>query len=263
MPSETASSPSKTLSSVDRALALLEILAREGRLNLTELAKRLQSGKPTVFRLAASLIERGWVVKGDDFRYGLGPAALNLAVQRDHGLDLKTRLMPILVELHEETQETVHLSQLEGRYIAYQSQLLSTKAVISLSWGGRLPAHCTSPGMALLAAMPDSYITWFLNKPLQIYNDLSPKNAEDVWEGVENIRKRGYSINRGAYRNDIGGVGVAVLDSGGTPIAGISICIPVFRMEETDIGALGQRLIRAAQEAQLLLKQPVAQVGSY
>lgn len=263
MSSETGSPPSKTLSSVDRALSLMEILAREGRLNLTELAKRLQSGKPTVFRLASSLIQRGWIVKGDDFRYGFGPVALSLFTQQEKGFDLKTRLMPILLELHKETQETVHLSRLEGRHIVYQCQLLSTKAVISLSWGGRLPAHCTSPGMALLAAMPDSHINWFLSQPLQIYNDLSPTTADEVWKEIERVRKRGYSINLGAYRNDIGGVGVAVRDAHGTPVAGISVCIPVFRLGETDTDALGQRLIRAASEAQMLLEIPASQVGSY
>lgn len=259
MSSELPPPAPKAPSSIDRALSLLEALAQGEGLNLTELAKRLKSSKPTIFRVAAALIERGWVTKDKDLRYSLGPEALSLGGHRDPLPDVKARLMPILIELNEETEETIHLTRLEGRYVVYLSQLLSTKPVVSLArLGGRSPAHCVSPGLALLAALPDDRIDWILSAPLVRHTDLSPVTADAVWEEIALVRKRGYAVNRGAYRADVGGVGVAVLDAAGNPLVGISVCFPVFRLMRMDIDVLGQRLLRAARDARALIGEPAS-----
>ena len=244
----------ETLTSVERALVLLEVLAREDQLTLTQLADRLQSGKTTVFRLVATLAERGWVTKGQDLRYGLGPSALALGAIRDCSPDLKRLLLPIMIELHEETRETIHLTHMEGRYIVYVNQLLSPQPVVSLATlGSRSPAHCVSSGLAQLAALPQSRLDWVLDTPLVRYTDKSPSNADQLRKDITKIRKRGYAINKGLFRPDVGGVGVAVCNPAGDPIAGLSICIPVFRLLRLDLDQLGQRLLRAARDAESVI----------
>jgi len=249
-----AAEKTETLSSVERALALMEVLGQEGPLTLTQLAERLQASKTTVFRLAATLAERGWVTKDEELRYSLGPSALALGASGEGLPDLKKLLLPIMIELHEETQETIHLTRLEGRYIVYVHQLLSPKPVVSLATlGGRSPAHCVSPGLAQLAALPDSRIDWVLNAPLIRYTDKSPADADAVRREIEEVRRRGFGINLGSFRPDVGGVGVAVRNSRGEPIAGLSVCVPVFRLAQLDIDLLGQRLLRAARDAETAL----------
>ncbi len=253
----------ETLSSVERALTLMEVLGREERLTLTQLADRLQFGKTTVFRLAATLAERGWVIKDEDLRYSLGPAALALGASREDALDLKKLLLPIMIELHEETQETIHLTRLEGRYIVYVHQLLSPQPVVSLATlGGRSPAHCVSPGLAQLAALPDSRIDWVLDAPLHPFTEKSLTEPEAVRSEIEQVRRRGYGINLGSFRSDVGGVGVAVRNSRDDPIAGLSVCVPVFRLAQLDIELLGRRLLRAARDAESVLRNHPAMPGS-
>lgn len=244
-----------TLSSVERALALLEVLARERSLNLTQLSERLDTGKTTAFRLAATLVERGWLSKGADFRYSLGPAAVSLGGAHGDQIDLKKLLLPIMMELHEESEETVHLTRLEGRYIVYLHQMLSPKPVVSLtSLDMRSPAHCVSPGLAQLAALPDEQLDWVLNAPLVRYTSISPTHVDAVRAQVARVRETGYSINLGSFREDVGGVGVAVLDASGAPVAGLSLCIPVFRLSVLDVPALGRRLMRAARDAEIVMR---------
>jgi DNA-binding IclR family transcriptional regulator len=250
------------LSSVERALALMEVLASEDRLTLTQLADRLQAGKTTVFRLAATLAARGWIVKDEYLRYRLGPSALALGASRQGSLDLKTLLLPIMIELHEETEETIHLTRLEGRYIVYTHQLLSPKPVVSLATlGGRSPAHCVSAGLAQLAALPDSRVDWVLDAPLVSYTDKSLTDADLVRKEIEQVRKRGYGINWGAFRSDVGGVGVAVRNGRGEPIAGLSVCVPVFRLSGMDLERLGLRLLRAARDAERVINSCTATPG--
>ncbi len=250
----TATKPER-LSSVERAICMLELLSDAGSLNLTQLADRLSTGKTTAFRLASSLVELGWLSKDEDLRYRLGPGALRLGAGTDIGPDLPTLLRPIMVDLHEETQETIHLTRLDGREVVYLEQLVSPKPVLSVAViGSRSPAHCVSSGLAQLARLPKSRIDWVLRAPLRRYTDASVTDPAVIREEIERVRSRGYGINRGSFRQDVGGVGVAVVNHRGEPIAGLSVCMPVFRMTEHDLDALGRRLLEAAEEARQILE---------
>ena len=70
---------------------------------------------------------------------------------------------------------------------------------------------------------------------------------------IARVREKGFGVNLGSFREDVGGVGVAVRNSRGEPIAGLSLCIPVFRLVALDIDKLGERLLRAARDAELVL----------
>jgi DNA-binding IclR family transcriptional regulator len=66
--------------SVDRAVTILEILARRGEAGVTEIAARLGVHKSTAFRLVAALEKRDLVVQeGERGKYRLGPGLVRLA----------------------------------------------------------------------------------------------------------------------------------------------------------------------------------------
>ncbi|WP_064077524.1 IclR family transcriptional regulator [Prescottella equi] len=246
---------SGTISSVNRALSLLELLAENNGLTVTQLADRLGTGKATAFRLTKTLVERGWAEKDDELRYRLGPGLLSLAPALQVGQEIRGRLRPIMDELHDETQETVHLTILRGRYVTYIEQLVSPKPVHSVSTlGGRSPAHCVSPGLAQLAVLPDDAVDWTLAAPLRRYTERSLTNPDDVRKQLERVRSVGYAVNRGAFRAEVGGVGVAVLDERGKPVAALSVCMPIYRMQTSNLDAVGEQLVAASVDARRVLK---------
>ncbi|CAM3177167.1 IclR family transcriptional regulator [Prescottella defluvii] len=242
---------SGTLSSVNKALSLLELLAENNGLTVTQLADRLGTGKATAFRLTKTLVDRGWVEKDDELRYRLGPGLLSLAPALQPGQDIRRRLRPIMEELQDETQETIHLTVLQGRFVTYVEQLVSPKPVHSVSTlGGRSPAHCVSPGLAQLAALSDDAVDWILAGPLRRYTEHSLTDPDDVRAELQRVRGRGYAVNGGAFRAEVGGVGAAVLDGRGKPIAALSVCMPIFRMQTTDLDEIGKLLVSAVLDAQ-------------
>lgn len=246
---------SDTLSTVNRALTLLELLAENNGLTVTQLADRLGTGKATAFRLTKTLVERGWVDKDDEMRYRLGPGMLSLAPALRPGQDLRRNLRPIMDELHDETRETIHLTILQGRYVTYVEQLVSPKPVHSVSTlGNRSPAHCVSPGLAQLACLAEDAVDWILAAPLRRYTEHSITDPDEVRTELEQIRHRGYAVNRGSFRAEVGGVGVAVLDGRGKPIAALSVCMPIFRMQTTNLDDVGTLLVSAALDAQRSLQ---------
>lgn len=242
---------SDTLGSVNRAMSFLELLAENDGLTVTQLADRLGTGKATAFRLAKTLVERGWVEKDEELRYRLGPGLLSLAPALQLGQDIRHRLRPIMDDLYDQTQETIHLTVLQGRYVTYVEQLVSPKPVHSVSkLGSRSPAHCVSPGLAQLAALPDDALDWVLAVPLRRYTERSLTDPADVRAELQRVRSRGYAVNCGAFRAEVGGVGAAVLDPRGKPIAALSVCMPLYRMSEMDLDGIGALLISATTDAQ-------------
>jgi DNA-binding IclR family transcriptional regulator len=228
----------------------LEELAEEGALGATDLAARLGTAKATAFRLARTLQHRGYVVQDPDATYRLGPSCLRLGDAARGGMDLRIGVRPILEALHAVTDETVQLTILSGREVIYLDQLLSPKPVLSVSTiGARSPAHAVSPGLALLAALSHDQLEAVLLGALDRYTDQTITDPERLRAEIELIRKRGYAVNRGGYRRDVGGVGAAILDYKTQPVAAISVCVPVYRLDQMEIGQLGLHVRRAAAEA--------------
>src|SRR4029078_1553698 len=71
---------SGSVQSVDRAVCILELLARHGEQGVTEVAGELGVHKSTAFRLVATLEQRGLVEQTEDRgKYRLGVGLLRLA----------------------------------------------------------------------------------------------------------------------------------------------------------------------------------------
>lgn len=242
------------LASVDRALRLLEELARGGDLGATELALRLGAAKATAFRLARTLQARGYVVQNPDATYRLGPRCMLLATGVHASLDMRRAVLPALEALHEATEETVQLSVLDGREVVYVEQLLSRKPVRSVGeLGSRAPAHCVSGGLAQLAHLDRDGLERFLAPGLERYTDRTVTSAAALRRELALVRARGWAINEGRYRREVGGVSAAVLDMHGRAVAAINVCVPVYRLAELGSDWLGEHVLRAGDQAGGLL----------
>ncbi|WP_158228221.1 IclR family transcriptional regulator [Pseudonocardia sp. MH-G8] len=240
---------STSLSSVERAVSMVEALAAHESLSATQLAEVLDTGKATAFRLARTLVARGWLVQDEDRSYRLGPGLLGLT-GRTAELDLSGELRSVMSELRDQTGETIHLTKLDGRHIVYLEQLESPQPVLSVAvLGSRSPAHCVSPGLAQLAALTPERLEWVLSVPLPRHTDASLSEPGLLRQELARVRARGYAINVGGYRAEVGGVGSAVVDDAGRPVAGLSVCVPVYRLHRLDAHRIGRMLADAAVDA--------------
>jgi DNA-binding IclR family transcriptional regulator len=244
-----ATAEGTALSSVDRALRLLEELARHGPLGATDLANRTGCAKATAFRLARTLQGRGFVVQNPDATYRLGPRCLLLATGVHASFDVRREALPAMEALRDETGETVQLTVLEGTDVVYVEQVASSKPVRSVgTMGQRAPAHCVSGGLSLLAALPFDRVRALLPNPLPRPTSASIPSLERLAAELERIRVRGYAVNRGGFRSDVGGVGTSVIDAHGRAVAALNICVPLFRLEELGVERLGGLVARAAAD---------------
>ena len=95
--------------SVDRALAVLEILARDGHAGVSDIAEEMGIHKSTVSRLLGSLVSREMVHQNSERgKYQLGFGILRLASSIPGRLSLVREARPVLEALADQFKETVN-----------------------------------------------------------------------------------------------------------------------------------------------------------
>ena len=148
-------SPGNTLGSLDRGLAVLELIARRGEARLAELARELGTSRTTMFRVLETLRARGFAEHVPaNHTYRLGPGILSLAAYGTRSAI--TRLAePAMADLRNATGETVNLIGVHGSRLVYEAVLEGRYSLRSLpSLGMTVAAHCSALGKAVLAAAP-------------------------------------------------------------------------------------------------------------
>src|SRR2546423_4580070 len=153
---EGGTTGASAIQSVDRAISVLEILARRGDAGVTEVAGELGVHKSTAFRLLAALEGRDLVEQtADRGKYRLGFGIIRLAGATTAQLDLSGESGPVCERLAGEVGETVNVAILEGASAVNITQVRGPAAVTSYNWvGQRTPVHATSSGKVLLAYQP-------------------------------------------------------------------------------------------------------------
>jgi IclR family transcriptional regulator, KDG regulon repressor len=223
--------PSWELGSVRNAARLLKEFSRTDReLGVSELARRLDLATSTVHRLLATLAAERLLERAPG-GYRLGLALFDLGASVAPHLDLHEAALPVMATLRATTGETVQLAVLDGLESVYIDRLESPHTVRIFSRvGTRLPAHTTSTGKALLAALPADE----LDRRLVGWRPVRHTPFTIVYETVlrarlQEIARRGWAENREESRVGVVSVGAPVHGADRTVIAALSVAAPTDR----------------------------------
>src|SRR5882757_10497340 len=124
--------------SVDRALLVLELLAKSGQAGVTEIAGELGVHKSTVSRLIAVLESRGYVeqVSGRG-KYRLGFSIARLARASSGQLDLVKLSQDVCDSLAAEVGETTNLAILDADRIINIVEAIGPAEITLRTWVGQ------------------------------------------------------------------------------------------------------------------------------
>jgi DNA-binding IclR family transcriptional regulator len=135
-----------------------------------------------------------------------------------------------LQELAARTHETVHLSIFDGADAVYIDKIDGVHPVRAYSRvGGRAPAHCVATGKALLAHQPSEVIA-NVAAHLERFTPHTITKPEVLYEELKRIRRDGYAINRGQWREGVGGAAAPIRDGSGAVVAAVGISGPTDRL---------------------------------
>lgn len=111
--------PAYPIESVDKALALLELLRDFGTLRLSDVAVELRVSRSTAHRLLAMLVYRGFAEQDASRRYIPGPALGAAPAGMSWTAELRRRVLPQLQQLSGQLDETVNLMVRAGTQVRF------------------------------------------------------------------------------------------------------------------------------------------------
>jgi DNA-binding IclR family transcriptional regulator len=237
-----------SVQSLERAFDLLEALAAEGELGVTELAARTELVPSTAHRLLATLAKRGYVAQSSlSGRYLLGYKVIEVASGLEQRLTrLRAVARPHLERIQQATGETTNLVILDGERVVYVDQIEGTHSVRMFTVVGTAAlAHTTASGKAIMAYGPSEVAT-SLYADRELLERLTPRTLvtfEALQDDFTRIRRRGYAIDNEEHEEGVGCLAAPLFDHTGRPCAAISVSGPSARIVHADTTELGALLI--------------------
>ncbi len=238
------------MQSVDRAVTILELLARRGEVGVTEIAADLGVHKSTAFRLVATLEIRGLVEQaGERGKYRLGLGLVRLAGAATARLDLSQQSRPVCERLAVDVAETVNVAILDDDAAVNIDQVLGPSAVTTHNWvGQRTALHATSSGKVLLAHLPAAALERRLAEPLTAYTRRTITAPETLRRQLEGVRADGFACTIEELETGLNAVAAPLFAYHGQVVAAISASGPSYRLTERRILEVAATVRTAAEE---------------
>ncbi|MEU5009785.1 IclR family transcriptional regulator [Streptomyces sp. NPDC021749] len=242
--------PASAVQSVDRAVTVLEILARHGEAGVTEVADELGVHKSTAFRLLGVLESRGLVGQEQERgKYFLAAGVLRLAGAAAVRLDISQEGAAVCRQLADELGETVNIAVLEGDAAVNIMQARGPASVTAQNWlGRRTPLHATSSGKALLAYQPAPVQDAVLSRKLPRLTERTVTSAEELRRELKEVVERGFAMAVEELELGLRAVAAPVRAHDGSVIGAISVSVPAYRLDEDRLPEVVQGTVSAAEE---------------
>jgi IclR family acetate operon transcriptional repressor len=248
-PLQVAERPGPPAGAIDRALAVLGVLAEASQpMGVTEIARRVGLPKSVVHYHVSVLVRNRYVEPRPDRRYGLGYAALRLGRGGYSNLELRGRALPHLRTLHHDTWETVALCALVGRERVFVDQLVSPQEIaLTVELGRPLPLYAGASGRIILAYLPEDTREAVLAQPLERLTPGTVVDPARLRSLLEAVREAGVAVSRSERQPGGASIAAPVFDNHGVAGA-MSVCGPEYRFDEASVDRFRAPLVLAAGE---------------
>ncbi len=234
--------------SVDRALLVLEILATLKQAGATEIAAELGVHKSTVSRLIAVLESRGYVEQASERgKYRLGYTIARLARAGSGHLDLVKLSQDVCDALAPDVGETTNLAILDDDRIVNVAETIGPEQITLRSWVGQsCPAHATSSGKVLLAALEPAELRSRLSAPLESFTPNTVVDLSDLERELAEVRDRGWASVVEELEIGLNAVSAPVYDADSNVVAALSVSGPAYRLSPDRFGQVAKKTAAAA-----------------
>jgi DNA-binding IclR family transcriptional regulator len=230
-------------------MRLLKAFSEERvEIGISDLAKRRGVAKSTVHRLAVTLVADGMLEQSPDTgKYRLGIALFRLGSLVRRRMNVSNEARPLLRELREKVNETVHLAVLDGSEIMYVYNLESTQAIRMRSdVGVRKPAYCTAEGLAILAFQPPDVVERVVHDGLPPRTPQTITDADKLKKTLESVRQRGCAIEDEESELGMRCVAAPLRNDAGEVVAAIGLAGPVSRLSRKALATFVPHVIETA-----------------
>ncbi|MFG2554077.1 IclR family transcriptional regulator C-terminal domain-containing protein [Streptomyces sp. NPDC048581] len=216
--------------SLARGLTVLTAFgAGRAELTLTDVARATGLSRATARRALITYEHLGLVRQSGTRGFALTPRVLSLGFPPLSRTSLAQIATPHLAELADRVHESASLAVLtpSGEEIQYTARAATSRVMsVNVTVGTRLPAHATSMGRVLLAALPPG------ERQLGHLSPLTPRTTTDpttLTTTLENVRALGYALVDEELEEGLRSVAVPVRDRTGRVVAAVNVAMHAAR----------------------------------
>jgi DNA-binding IclR family transcriptional regulator len=236
--------------SVDRAVAILDLLAQQRWQTGAEVARELGVHRSTALRLLATLDRHGLVERDPrTAKYRLGQRVAQLASSVRGEVDLRQAARPVCEALARDLGETVTLDVIDGAEVVPIEQASGSTSVVSVNWlGTRSPVHCTASGKVILAFAALALRQSILERPLERRTPHTVTDRAELEAQLEEARASGFARTFEELEVGLNAIAAPVRSASGEVVAALDVSGPAHRMAPAGRAALVTRTREAAED---------------
>ncbi|MFZ7102390.1 MAG: IclR family transcriptional regulator [Peptococcaceae bacterium] len=247
-----------TVQSVDRALSILHTFRVQDELGVTEISKLIGLNKSTTYGLLSTLYENGYVDKRTNGKYCLGLKLLEMGQYVQNRLDVRQIARPLLEELCEKYDETIHLVIFNRGDAYYVDKVESVRSIVNITQVGKKVAfHASSVGKALLAYMTQEQQEAELALPLKRYTPYTITDPDKLREHIKRVKEDGYALDLEEIELGVRCIGAPIRNYTGEVIGAFSCSAPSTRVSQEKLS----EIIEAVKETALQISRNLGYKG--
>ena len=248
---------------LEKGIAVLEYLSIDsvGK-NLQDIKRELDISQTTAYRILNTLVRLGYLIYNESTKcYKLSRKLLSLGYRSLHEHNLLEIVLPHLRNLRDQVKETACFGVLgdkKGIFIE-QAQGYHTFRFI-LSPGKPFELHCSAPGKAIMAYLPESVRDYYLSQmefvrynartivtleaylpntvrdrylsymQFQRFNANTITDRDTYLKELEKVRKLGYAMDNEEELSGVVCIGAPIFNYTGSPCGAIWISGPKDRL---------------------------------
>ena len=228
--------------SVERAIAILDLLAQGSWRTGADVARELRVHRSTALRLLGTL-ERHGLVERDQrtARYRLGRRLPQLASVVTGEFDLRYVARPVCEQLARAAGETATLDVLVGDVIVPIEQATASTSVVSVNWlGRRTPVHSTASGKIILAFLPEVERERLLSRSLEQVTRQTITERTQLEAQLQKARETGIAQTYEELELGLDAIAAPVFGADGEVVAALDVSGPSHRLRTEGRVDLGQ-----------------------
>jgi DNA-binding IclR family transcriptional regulator len=235
------------ISSLEKGIKILELLAEQKALTVTAVADRLGINRAGSHRFLATLRDLGYVEKDQDNRYQLTFRVLEMGMKVAQRFEIRREARSFMQELAAIFKETVNLGFWDGMDILHLDKIDSPEILrIDAPLWSKTPAYCTALGKAILAHLSEEELNHYLKTVRFVPH--GPKtilSKKQLRKDLKETFERGFAMDDEELAHGLHCIAAPVFDHTAQTRYAMSISIPSMRLPRVGLENLAAKIREA------------------